>query len=436
MTGPHRNATRRAVRLLTGLALLFLFVGGLFPSLTPSVEAAKPKKPKKNAEPVRPPLKPREVAAEMRVAVSSLMGEYVVLAWNATTAAVEGRVPEQKAAFGALEANAGDLARAIGKAYGDKNGDAFGALWKRHLAQLVDYATAVRKKDSAKQELAAKALDASAASLASQVTAMSGGRRAVEAVATSHRSFLALLRQMIDARVVGDYNAEFTAMSRAYLALWEAGRELAMAAPAMAPGKNPGDPGSPAAAFRANLCLLIAENTYMQSVASQAALNGRTDEFYAITVRLDLNSEALNKLLTSVVGEDNCGKFMSAWKKQQSYLGDYSHARDLRDATSRGKLKKDLDKSALELADVLVVVSRRRLPVKAMQKACRQRVSDLESIVDAWAGKKWGAGFGRLNESWKHSIALANTLADAIVEEYADTINPVTDEKKDPTEEK
>ena len=436
MTRPLRLSTRPGARLLTVLALFSLLVGGLCSSLSQPV-AAKPKpKPGKTKEPPRPPLKPREAAADARVALSNLLGEYVLLAWNGTTAAAEGRLPEQRAAFGALDANAGELAHQVGRLYGDKNGDAFGQQWKRHLPLLLDYAVAARKKDTTKQEQVTKAMDAVATSLASVVTGMSGGKRTAEAVASSHRSFLAVMRQMIDGRAAGNYNGEFTAMAKAYRDAWEMGRELAVAGVALAPGKFPGRPDSPAANFRASLCCLLAENSYMQSVASLAALGGRTDEFYAIAVRLDLNSEELNKLLVNVLGEDNGGKFVSAWKKQQGFVADYSHARDLRDTTTRSKLITDLDKSALEMADVLVTISRRRLPARNMQNFCRQRVKDIEVIIDSWSGKKWGAGFGRLNESWKHSVGLANTLADAVVEEYSDKINPPEEKKEPVTEDK
>lgn len=425
MIRPARLVPECATRILAGAALLSMLVGGLVPSLALPVEAAKAKaRPKKNVEPPRPPLKPREAAADARVAVSSLLGEYVVLAWSATTAAVENRQKEQRAAFSALEGNAGQLGHAVGRLFGDKNGDAFGQQWKRQLAPLMDYAVAVRRKDAAKQEAATKALDASASALASVLTGMSGGKRSVEALTKAHRSFLNLLRQMIDARAAGDYNTEFTDQAKAYRDLWEAGREMSMAAAALAPTKLGGNPDSPAAAFRANLACLIAENTYMQSVGAMAALSGRTDEFYAITVRLDLNSEELQKLLTDVLGEDNCGKFMSAWKKQQNYLSDYTHARDLRDGTNRSKLFKDLRKSAIEMGDMLVTVSRRRLTARVTHGLCNDLTSDQIGTIDAWSSKNWGGGFGGLQRSWKHATMMANLLSDAVVEEYADKLAP------------
>ena len=57
-------------------------------------------------------------AATLRTTLNALLSEHVILAAAATSAALDGRDAEFKAAAGALDANSVDVARAIGSVYG------------------------------------------------------------------------------------------------------------------------------------------------------------------------------------------------------------------------------------------------------------------------------------------------------------------------------
>ena len=46
------------------------------------------------------------------------------------------------------------LSQAIGTVYGDGAGQAFLALWRKHIGFIVDYATGVAKKDQKMQDKA------------------------------------------------------------------------------------------------------------------------------------------------------------------------------------------------------------------------------------------------------------------------------------------
>ena len=91
-------------------------------------------------------------ASTLRTTLNALLGEHLILAAEATGAALDGRGAEFKAASATLDANSVDIARAIGSVYGTEAEEAFLPLWRRHIGFAVDYTVGVATKDTAKQE--------------------------------------------------------------------------------------------------------------------------------------------------------------------------------------------------------------------------------------------------------------------------------------------
>ena len=91
-------------------------------------------------------------ASDLRVGLNALFAEHLILAGDATGAALNGRDAEFKAAAGALDANSVALSQAIGSVYGSDAETAFLALWRKHIGFFVDYTNGVAKKDKKAQE--------------------------------------------------------------------------------------------------------------------------------------------------------------------------------------------------------------------------------------------------------------------------------------------
>jgi hypothetical protein len=83
-------------------------------------------------------------AADLRVALNKLLGEHVILAADATGAALGGRSAEFEAAAAALDGNSQDIAAAVGSVYGAPAGEAFLPLWRKHIGFVVDCACSTR----------------------------------------------------------------------------------------------------------------------------------------------------------------------------------------------------------------------------------------------------------------------------------------------------
>jgi hypothetical protein len=93
-------------------------------------------------------------AGDLRVALNNLLAEHAQLGLAATGAALRGQTAEFQAAAGALDANSVALSQAIGSVYGAGAGEAFLALWRKHIGFIVDYTTGVAAKDQKKADKA------------------------------------------------------------------------------------------------------------------------------------------------------------------------------------------------------------------------------------------------------------------------------------------
>lgn len=93
-------------------------------------------------------------AGDLRVALNNLLAEHAQLGLAATGAALRGQTAEFQAAAGALDANSVALSGAIGSVYGQGAGEAFLALWRKHIGFIVDYTSGVATQDQKKADKA------------------------------------------------------------------------------------------------------------------------------------------------------------------------------------------------------------------------------------------------------------------------------------------
>lgn len=154
-------------------------------------------------------------AADLRVTLDRLLGEHVVLATNATGAALGGRGAEFKGAAAALDANSVDIAQAIGSVYGEAAGDSFLPLWRTHIGFVVDYTKALAGKDMRAQKKAVNDLMQYAEDFGAFIHAATPALPK-EAVAETVRQHAVSLKTVIDAQAAGEPKQAQLALREAY----------------------------------------------------------------------------------------------------------------------------------------------------------------------------------------------------------------------------
>jgi hypothetical protein len=151
---------------------------------------------------------PASKAADLLTTLNVDLREHVFLASAATNGALGGRTDEFNAAAAALEANSNDLTAAIGSVYGPEAGKAFDPLWKKHIALVVDYTTAVAGKQQDKADQAMGNLLAYAEDFGGFISTASP-KLTKDAVAQLVRTHLLTLKDVIDAQAAKKFDKAF-----------------------------------------------------------------------------------------------------------------------------------------------------------------------------------------------------------------------------------
>src|SRR5688572_26937678 len=81
-------------------------------------------------------------AAQLRVTLDTTLAEHAFLLGEAMRAGLQSG-PDFDAVGDALEGNTSDLVDMIDDVYGADAGEAFGELWRSHVAYLIDYTRAL-----------------------------------------------------------------------------------------------------------------------------------------------------------------------------------------------------------------------------------------------------------------------------------------------------
>ncbi len=153
-------------------------------------------------------------SSSLHTTLNTLLQEHVYLASAATGAALGKRTAEFKAAADALDMNSKALSAAVGSVYGNDVGTSFLALWRRHIAIVVDYTTAVAKRDKAAAEKAVTELVGYTQAFA----AFLGGANPhlpKAAVADLVKTHILTLKDVIDAQASGNSAKSYAALRTA-----------------------------------------------------------------------------------------------------------------------------------------------------------------------------------------------------------------------------
>ncbi|HET9907729.1 MAG TPA: hypothetical protein VFQ23_13840 [Anaerolineales bacterium] len=355
-------------------------------------------------------------AADLRVALNTLLGEHVLLAASATNAALGGRNDEFEAAAAALDTNSVDLSEAIESVYGADAGEAFLALWRSHIGFFVDYTTGVATQDQAKQDKAVEGLTGYATDFGAFLSG-ANPNLTQDAVAGLVSEHVLTLKDVVDAQASGDATAAFTSLRMAYGHMQMVADALSGAIVEQFPDKFDGQTDTGAADLRVALNLLLAEHTSLAASATSAALGGRNDEFEAAAAALDTNSVDLSEAIESVYGADAGEAFLALWRSHIGFFVDYTTGVATQDQAKQDKAVEDLTGYATDFGAFLSGANP-NLTQDAVAGLVTEHVLTLKDVVDAQASGDATAAFTSLRMAYGHMQMVADPLAEAIVQQF------------------
>jgi hypothetical protein len=369
-----------------------------------------------NDAPATTAVKADVTAADLRSKLTVVLNEHVILAADATNAALGGRQAEFDAAVAELDRNSQDLSEMVAAAYGDSAGEAFLPLWRKHIGFFVDYTTAVGANDQAAADKAVADLTAYADEFAAFLNSANPSLPTAS-VADLVKTHILTLKGVVDAQASGDPQAAYTALGQAVGHMHMIADPLAAAISQQFPEKFPGDSASAAATLQTTLNSALMQHVAYAASATNAALGGRMAEFEAAAALLDTNSVAITDAIGSVYGDAAGEAFLPLWRKHIGFFVDYTTALGAGDQAAKDKAAADLTAYADEFAAFLSSANP-NLPKEAVSGLVAEHIETLLSVIDAQGSGDQGAAYTALGRAMGHMHMIADPLSAAIVTQF------------------
>jgi hypothetical protein len=262
-------------------------------------------------------------AADLSVTINLLLGEHLILAAKATGAALNGATDEFNAYGALLNKNGTDLGDLVGSAYGDAAKSSFNAIWSAHNGFFVAYTQGVATNDTAKKDAAVNSLTTSYVPQFSGLIA-TATQLPLATVTTLVTEHVTTTKAIVDAQGAKDWPKAYAAIRTAFAHMKMLGDPLAVAVAKAKAADFPGNPASKAADFRVQLNLYLQEHLYLASFATDAALNGRTDEFNAAGAALNSNGTDIGKVVGTLFDAATETSFNSIWSAHNGFFVAYT----------------------------------------------------------------------------------------------------------------
>jgi hypothetical protein len=347
---------------------------------------------------------------QLRGQFEQLLGHHALLAVRLMRSVVAPAPELRTAAEGSLRDNTQALTQTVSAAYGADQGDRFGRLWRRGVADLTAYAQAVAGNDAAARQQARGELHADADAYGTWLSEASNGQVPAGAAQGAMRTQVETLVTQADAYAAGDYAKAYLSERQAYEQLFGAG--LALAKGSVTP-KAAAALDAPPEQLRSAFAMLLGEHMELVIGAQRATFAG-APEFNAAAAQVNANSGALTKGMGAIVGPGKAKEFQSAWAEHVEGLLAYSTAVADNDQAAKEAAQENLRGIAGRLALYLSDVVRNEVPVEPLTDALSAHDTHLIGQVDAYAAKRYDEADQMEGDGYQQMLGVAGTLVGAI----------------------
>jgi hypothetical protein len=356
-------------------------------------------------------------AAQLRVTLDTTLAEHAFLVGEAMRAGLE--MGDDFDAVGtALEGNTSDLVGMVADVYGEAAGEAFGDLWRSHVAYLIDYTRALAEGDEDARQLAEHQLHTYVTDFSAFLATANPNlpQKAVKDLVGEHVTQL----ESIAAFESGDYGEAYPALHATYTHMFDIGDALAEAIAIQFPERFTGKSlaFSPAGDLRIALDRLLGEHTTLAITAMRAGITG-ADDASAAEDALDSNTAAIGAWVAEVYGSSAGGAFLSLWTEHtNAYLAYVESTVDgdaVAQAAALERLRDYQENFSRFLAD-----ANPNLSVTALRSLLQHHTSQLVAQADAYAEGDYQEAYRLSRETFSHAVAMGDALAAAIAAQFPD----------------
>ncbi|MBZ5199811.1 copper amine oxidase [Planomicrobium chinense] len=358
-------------------------------------------------------------AAELRIALDTVLTEHAFLAVEAMRKGVDGAEDFDQASS-ALLANADDLKAAVASVYGEEGAAQFDEIWKSHIGYFVDYVTATAKEDQAGKDKALADLEEYKKTQSEFFDTATEGRLPAAAVQEGLDMHVDQLVEAFDAYVAGDFETAYGLERESIHHMSMFAETLSIAITDQFPEKfDNTNPDTPAVDLRAQLNMTFTEHAGLAAMAMQDGADG-AESFGQASAALIANADDLSAAVASVYGEEAGAQFSEIWKSHIGYFVDYVVATGEGNAEGQEQAKADLDEYIKEQAALLDAATEGRVPADALEEGLTAHVDQLLVAFDSYAAGDYDTAYNSIREAYAHMTMPAAGLSAAIVDQFPD----------------
>lgn len=356
-------------------------------------------------------------AAELRIALDTVLTEHAFLAVEAMRKGVDGAEDFEQAS-NALIANADDLKAAVASVYGEEGAAQFDEIWKSHIGYFVDYVTATAEDNQEGKDKALADLGEYKKTQAEFFDTATEGRLPAAAVEEGLDMHVDQLVEAFDAYVAGDFETAYSLERESMHHMSMFAETLSIAITDQFADKfESTNPDTPAVDLRAQLNYTFTEHAGLAAMAMQDGADG-AESFDAASAALLANADDLSAAVASVYGEEAGAQFEETWKSHIGYFVDYVVATGEKDAEGQEQAKADLDKYIIEQAALLDAATEGRVPADALEEGLTGHVDQLLTAFDSYVAGDYETAYGAIREAYAHMSMPAASLSEAIVDQF------------------
>jgi len=262
-------------------------------------------------------------AADLRTHLNLLFGEQIYIVAKESEAAVD-HAGEYTGYANLLATNTRDLTSLIGRAFGNTTATQFSMAWTVYNGYLADYTIGVVTHDQDKANAAVSSFsNQSLPRLAQLISAAT--QIPLNQITVSLRYQLTATKELIDDEFAAQstlrYSVVYGGLHSAYTMASGLGNMLALRISQQFPDKFPGDPSAGAVTLRAVVNNALQECAYLATMATDAAVNGRTAEVAQALSSITSNTDLMDMELKNP-------RLKSVWSLELSAIDSYAATGD------------------------------------------------------------------------------------------------------------
>jgi hypothetical protein len=342
--------------------------------------------------------------------LEALLGHHAVLAADMMRSRLRGDPDFAQAADAALGKNTEEMSDLVRSMLGEDAAAAFTPVWSGHVTGLFNYARGLADGDESARNEARTALTRYESDIAALFAGASRGRLPRAAAEAAMRAHVKHLLDQADAYAAKRYDDANRMYREGYAHAFGLGRTLAST---LLPRADAAALNQPKVKLQSELSRLLGEHVAMLVASLRSAVTNAPD-FSAAAATMDANTKELANAIDTLFGAPAARQFQSLWGEHMDGLMAYAGGVAAGDATKRDDAKRRLGLFESRLGSFLASATKNRLATPALTSAFLEHDQSLITQVDQFAAKQYTEAHETAYATYRHMVALAGQMADAI----------------------